>query len=167
MSSEGSFILLKCGFHEIWQKIVLFSFSGHPNGPKTTSHNKIVIILFEGLVVLEITALSLNWYLIPIRSCRQKCFACQKTSKKGRFSNFRGGEGSGSWNPKIFLDPFKIDQNLTFEWSTPGKLNRWGTPRPSLSFLGLMNSIFPGCVEEFSQFFNFYQFLMSLNFCNH
>ena len=160
MSSEGSFILLKCGFHEIWQKIVLFSFSGHPNGPKTTSHNKIVIMLFEGLVVLEITALSLNWYLIPVRSCRQKCFACQKTSKKGRFSNFRGGwgEGSGSWNPKIFLDPFKIDQNLTFEWSTPGKLNRWGTPRPSLSFLGLMNSIFPDVWRSFLNFSIFINF---------
>ena len=131
MSSEGSFILLKCDFHEIWPKIVLFSFSGHPNGPKTTSHNKIVIMLFEGLVVLEITALSLNWYLIPVRSCRQKCFACQKTSKKGRFSNFRGGrEGRGLWNPKNFLDPFKIDQDLTFHRSTSGKLNQWVTPTP-------------------------------------
>ena len=57
---RGLLLPFKCGFHEIWQKIVLFSFSGHPNGPKTTSHNKIVIMLFEGRVGLEITALSLN-----------------------------------------------------------------------------------------------------------
>ena len=91
--SEGSFILLKCGFHEICQKIVLFSFSGHPNGPKTTSQNKVAIISFGGPVVLKITALSLNWYLIPVWSYRQKCLACQKTSKKGHFLTFKGGWG--------------------------------------------------------------------------
>ena len=46
LSPEGSFILKKCGFHEICQKIDLFSFSGHPNGPKTTSHNHEVIMFF-------------------------------------------------------------------------------------------------------------------------
>ena len=95
MSSDGSFILLKCGTNEIWQKIVLFSFSGHPNGPKTTSHNKVVIMLFGGLDVLKITMLSLNSLIsYPSPELQAKVFCMSKDVKKSRFLNFRGG-GSG------------------------------------------------------------------------
>ena len=121
MSSEGSFILLKCGFHEIWQKIVLFSFLGHPNGPKTTSHNKVVIMLFGGLLVHKIIALGLNRYLNPVQSCRQQCSECQKSFKKGgRCLNFRWRVGvRGGWIPKfcLFLQRY-IQRYTLMEQST-------------------------------------------------
>ena len=63
---RGLIYTLKCSFHKIWQNIVLFSFLGHLIGPKTTSHNKVVKMWYGGLVVLKITALSLNWYRIPV-----------------------------------------------------------------------------------------------------
>ena len=53
----GFLLIRKC----IEPLFLFFSlFLGHPNSPTTTSHNKVVIMLFVGLVVLKITALTLN-----------------------------------------------------------------------------------------------------------
>ena len=57
-----------------------------------------------------------------------KVFGMSKDVKKMPVFELQGGEVGGLCNQKIFLDPFKIDQDLTFHRGTSGKLNQWVTP---------------------------------------